>query len=407
MGYIFDALSRGPAEDDQPHAPEQGDATPVPAPEPQPELEAEALAEVTDEALPSPVDVAQTEAAFDAEIEATTEAADEATADAAPVTEPETDSTGAFDDAAPEPVATVAAATPDAWITATTADPDAQADDTTAVEAAATPETIDASDVDDIDHGPIALRHDNVIVVDDEYLGDLDDRLVTLTTPAAQTAEEYRSIRTALLAKWEQRRHLVHVITSATPQEGKTITSINLGQAFAELRNRSVIIVEADLRLPTFDKLLKVGPTQGLISYLRGESELESSIYQLGDGGLSVLPAAGRATNDAIQLLTSTRMSQLLETLRQRYDHVVIDTPPVVELADAGILGAQSDDVLLIARMNRTPRTLIEQAIRTLGSYNAPVAGMIATDHQRARHRYYYYRYGYRYRYRYYTKQAA
>ena len=80
----------------------------------------------------------------------------------------------------------------------------------------------------------------------------------------------------------------------------------------------------------------------------------------------------------------------------------------VVELADAGIIGAMSDDVQLIVRMGRTPRPLVEQAIRTLSSYNAPVAGLIATDQTRHRGRYYY-KYGYRYRYRYhYTeKQAA
>ena len=85
---------------------------------------------------------------------------------------------------------------------------------------------------------------------------------------------------------------------------------------------------------------------------------------------------------------------------------MVIDTPPVIELADAGILGAMSDDVLLIVRMNRTPRPLVEQAVRILDSYNAPVAGMIGTDHQRVGRRYYY-RYGYGNRYHYRYRKAA
>ena len=103
----------------------------------------------------------------------------------------------------------------------------------------------------------------------------------------------------------------------------------------------------------------------------------------------------------AVQLLSSEAMASLLSRLRQNYDHVFIDTPPVIELADAGVLGTISDEVLLIARMNRTPRALVEQAIRTLNSYNASVGGIIATDQQRSKRRYYYYKYGYKYGYGY------
>lgn len=237
-----------------------------------------------------------------------------------------------------------------------------------------------------------------------------DDRMVVLLSPGSIMAEEYRSIRTGILARWQQKRNLVHTITSATPQEGKTITSLNLGLSFSELRNRRTLVIESDLRLPQFGKLLDLKDGAGLVNVLRGEADIEDTIQRIDEIGLDVIPAGTRAQNDAVQLLSSNRMSQLLNQFRQRYDHVIVDTPPVVELADAGILGAQSDDVLLIVRMERTPRALVEQAIRTLESYNAPVAGMIATDQKRHLRRYYYYRYGYRYQYSYYQryhKQAA
>ena len=236
----------------------------------------------------------------------------------------------------------------------------------------------------------------------------IDDRLVALIKPASLMSEEYRSIRTGILARWEHKRHLVHTITSATPQEGKTITSLNLGLSFAELRNRRTIVVEADLRLPQFTSLLSLNDQPGMVGLLEAKVELSDAILELGDTNLHVIVAGGRANDQAVQLLHSTRFVTLIQQLRQRYDHVIIDTPPVVELADAGIIGAMSDDVQLIVRMGRTPKPLVEQAIRTLGSYNAPVAGLIATDQTRHRGRYYY-KYGYRYRYRYqYTeKQAA
>jgi len=237
--------------------------------------------------------------------------------------------------------------------------------------------------------------------------GNCDERLLSITEPSSVIAEEYRAIRTGIIAKWENRRHLIHTITSATPQEGKTITSLNLGLCFSELRNRKTLVIEADLRLPQFKKLLSLPKTPGLVGVLDEGVPYEKAIVQAGPNELDILPAGGRLDTDAVQMLSSPAMVNLIKAVRQKYDHVVIDTPPVVELADAGIVGALSDDVLLIARMNRTPKALIQQAIRTLASYKAPVAGLIATDQSRHRQRYYYYRYGYRYQYTYQNRKAA
>ncbi len=230
-------------------------------------------------------------------------------------------------------------------------------------------------------------------------LSGLDERLVALLEPASLMAEEYRAIRTGLLARTHQRRHTVYTITSATPQEGKTITSLNLGLAFAELRNRSTIVVEADLRLPQFAKLLNLRSTPGFVGVLEGACRVQDTILRVPGTTLNVLPAGRGVSNLAVQLLSGTHCPNAVKWLKQHFDQVIIDTPPVVELADAGILGALSDQVMLVARMNRTPRQLVDQAIRTLTSYNAPVAGLIATDQQVTRRRHYY-RYGYRYAYR-------
>ena len=234
----------------------------------------------------------------------------------------------------------------------------------------------------------------------------VDDRLLSLTQPSSSIAEEYRGIRTGLLAKWEHRRHMVHTITSATPQEGKTLTSLNLGLIFSELRNRKTIVVEGDLRLPQFNKLLNLPSSPGLAGVLGDNADLATSIHEVGPNKLHVLCAGRQVRNEAVQLLSGASAAGLMQYLKKEYDHVIVDTPPVVELADAGIIGAMSDEVLLIVRMSRTPRSLVEQAIKTLVGYNAPVSSVIATDQSRNRNRYYYYRYGYRYHYRYYAKAA-
>jgi capsular exopolysaccharide synthesis family protein len=234
----------------------------------------------------------------------------------------------------------------------------------------------------------------------------VDDRLVAALEPSSLMAEEYRSIRTGMLARWKHRSHLVHTITSATPQEGKTITSLNLGLSFAELHNRRTIVIEADLRLPQFGKLLALPEGPGLVHVLNGECKVAQAIHEVGPHRLHVIPAGRRVGNEAVQILSGKEMIALLKQLRSQYDHVIIDTPPVVELADAGILGSMSDDVLLIVRLNRTPKPLIEQAIATLASYNAAVAGMIATDQQPHMRRYYQ-KYGYSYRYGSYANAKA
>lgn len=256
---------------------------------------------------------------------------------------------------------------------------------------------------DDMPPAP-GLRVERIVELDEAQRQRIDDRVVVLTAGASPLSEEYRLLRTSLLSRWSHRRHLIHTITSATPQEGKTMTSLNLALSMAELRRRRTLVVEADLRLPTFGKLLPLDDGPGLVAYLRGEAELGDCIQSV-DGGLHVLAAGASGCTDAVQLFSNGRLEAALRELRQNYDHVIIDTPPVIELADAGIVGALSDEVLVVARMQRTPRELVEQAVRVLGSYQTRLGGLIATDEHRVGKRYYY-RYRYHYRYQQQAKAA-
>ncbi len=230
----------------------------------------------------------------------------------------------------------------------------------------------------------------------------LDDRLVALLNPASVMAEEYRAVRTRLLARWQHRRNLIHTITSAMPKEGKTLTSLNLCAIFSEMADRRVVVIECDLRIPMFRKMLKLPPSAGLIQVLRGEARLDEALSSTSRENLKVIAAGGVADDDATQMLSSPQFPATLAQLRHQFDLVIIDTPPVLELADAGIVGAQSDDVLLVVRMNRTPRHMIDEAINLLNGYQAPVTGAVLTDmHFTASSGGYGYRYGYRYSSRY------
>ncbi len=232
------------------------------------------------------------------------------------------------------------------------------------------------------------------IQLDPRQLRRIDERIVVWADPAGLEAEEYRAIRTGLLARWQHKRHLSHVISSAVPQEGKTITSLNLAASLGELSDRTCVVVEADLRLPMFAKLLGLPTGPGLVELLRGDATLGQVLVPIAGRQVWVLPAGADTGGSAAQLMSGPAMADTVSQLQRRFDHVVLDTPPVNAVADAGVIGALCDEVILVARMQRTPVPLIEQARRTLAQAQAKIAGVIATG---AAARTQAYGYGYRY----------
>jgi capsular exopolysaccharide synthesis family protein len=207
---------------------------------------------------------------------------------------------------------------------------------------------------------------------------DLDERLVMLTSPGSAAAEEFRAIRARLAAA--AGRPGIFTITSAAPGEGRTVTALNLAAAFAEVSQSTTVVVEADLRRPAFRRMLGWPEAPGLAHVLQNACSLDEALRPLKSPRLLVLHTGFELGAAASELLGSPRFRELIATLRQRFENVVIDTPAVLEFADAGLIGAQSDHVLLAVRANRTPRPLVDRAIQTLQSYRARVAGVVLTE---------------------------
>lgn len=192
--------------------------------------------------------------------------------------------------------------------------------------------------------------------------------------------EQYRSIRTQILARGRTRKLQIHTISSSLPGEGKTITTINLGITFAELSDKNTLIIEADLRCPAFSKLLDRECKPGLLGYLEGKTDeiddiIEPTVYD----NFQFIGAGGMAADRSTQLLSSPRMHRLLDRLRDRYDHIFIDTPPVISVTDACILGAASDQVMLVVQLNRTTNDAVERAKRLLKAGHCEISGVILT----------------------------
>ncbi len=222
--------------------------------------------------------------------------------------------------------------------------------------------------------------------------GEVDPHLVTVTEPRSVLSEQYRSLRTNLLALAPEQPLKVFVVTSAVPSEGKSITTLNLACCLAEDGSKRVVAIDADMRKPTLHKLLGIDNQKGLADYLSGGTMLEMVLQRSRLSNLWVIPS-GRVPPNPAELLGGKRMDDLLARLRRDYDYVVFDTPPVVSTTDAAVISPRADGTLLVVRMQRTPREVARHAVELLRKARANVVGSVLTGLEGDVKDYYYYPY--------------
>jgi len=199
------------------------------------------------------------------------------------------------------------------------------------------------------------------------YTVRLNPLLVAGLAPKSLAAEQYRQLRTRLSHAEGANNLRTVLITSPQKGEGKSVTAANLALTMAQELQRRVIIVEADLRKPSLQHLFGLPPGPGLAEYLAGAAELKDVMRFLPDHNLTVIHAGAAPTNPA-ELLGSTAMRRLLDQLRTRYDRVLLDTPPVLPLADVAVLAPLVDGTLMVVRAGVTPKPAIENALRAFDS---------------------------------------
>jgi capsular exopolysaccharide synthesis family protein len=210
------------------------------------------------------------------------------------------------------------------------------------------------------------------------YRGESDPHLVPLAQPHSPLSEQYRTLRTNLLAQASVHNMKVFVVTSSLPGEGKSISSSNLACVLAEDPEKKVVLIDADMRKPTLHRLFGIDNHRGLSDYLAGGSMLEMALQRSRLPNLWVLPA-GHVPQNPTELLAGKRMEDLLTRLRRDYDWIVVDTPPVVSTTDAAILSPRADGTLLVVRMERTQRDVVKHAVELLRKGRGNVVGTILT----------------------------
>jgi polysaccharide biosynthesis transport protein len=200
--------------------------------------------------------------------------------------------------------------------------------------------------------------------------------VVTVTDPTSPEAEAYRSLRTSLQFARQTRKLRTILVTSPSAAEGKTATLANLGAVFAQAGER-VVLVSCDLRRPRLSQFFESEDPAELMSVLLGQQSLDDALRPVpGNDRLWTLGAWAVSPNPT-ELLSGERMREVLTALEQRFDLVLIDSPPVLPVSDAVILTAYADAVILVVAAGQTRRNELKRTIERFAQTNAPVLGMV------------------------------
>ncbi|HQC42959.1 MAG TPA: polysaccharide biosynthesis tyrosine autokinase [Verrucomicrobiota bacterium] len=215
--------------------------------------------------------------------------------------------------------------------------------------------------------------------------------------PTAAYAEAYRVLRTNILFARKSETMNTITVVSGGAAEGKSITILNLATVFAQNDNR-VLLVDSDLRRPSLHRILGVSNAEGLTSYLLKQKTLEEVILVSPIKGMDFLPS-GKLASTSMGIINSTRMKEFYEEVRQRYDYVFFDSPPIMGVSDASVLASLVDMVVLVVQHRKYPQTMTLRAKQTVEKVGGNLLGIVLNNISINQDSYYYYYSGYYYDY--------
>jgi capsular exopolysaccharide synthesis family protein len=225
-----------------------------------------------------------------------------------------------------------------------------------------------------------------------------NNELLSGHEPISSFAESYRALRTSLLLSSAEHAPRTMLITSSHPAEGKTTivanTAISLAQTGAK-----VLVLDADMRRPRCHKILNAKNDSGLSTFLSRDIRLEGAIQEHDIPNLYVLPAGPVPPNPS-ELLSSIKLRILVSELEDRFDHIIIDSPPVIHVTDALIISPHVDGVVIVVKGGQTPREAVMRAKQALLDVNAKIFGVVLNCVDLNSENYYYnYKYSYYHNY--------
>ena len=221
--------------------------------------------------------------------------------------------------------------------------------------------------------------------------------LITHGHPKSMLSEAYRNIRTSILLSFSEKPPKIIVVSSPNPAEGKTTTAINTAIALSQTGGR-VILIDADMRKPRIHNIFAKDNGIGLSSFLSGNIQLESIIRSSKIPNLSYIPSGPIPPNPS-ELLGSTLFKNMIQSLGNQFDQILLDSPPVLGFADSTILSTLVDGVILVVVGGKTPKENLQRAKEMLFQVDARILGVVINrvDIRRSVYGSYYHRYHYYY----------
>lgn len=217
--------------------------------------------------------------------------------------------------------------------------------------------------------------------------------IFSITRPKSEITESYRALRTSILLTSRSMPSKVLLVTSAMPKEGKTITSINTAVVLAQTGSR-VLLIDADLRRPSVHRALQLPNGAGLSNWLAGSVQDGPQILDSGIRNLDILTTGPRPPYPA-ELFGSPVFGEMVNALRPKYDHIIIDSPPILSVTDAVLISVVADSVIFVVRSRHTTKGGLRRSLEVLYQAKASVMGIVLNDFNVNGEEYAYYRYYY------------
>jgi capsular exopolysaccharide synthesis family protein len=215
-------------------------------------------------------------------------------------------------------------------------------------------------------------------------------RLVCITEKDSLAAEKFRFLGVRLRQLQQSRPLKKILITSTIPQEGKSMMAANLACTLARRQQQKTLLIDGDLRRPSLATAFGLGKIRGISEWLHGECGPMTSIYHLEGTGLWILPA-GHPPANPLELMQSGRLSVLMDQLTNWFDWIVIDSPPVLPLADTSVWMRLADGVLLVARQGTTEKKQLQRGLEAIEAKK--LLGALLNCSETSANSDYYYRY--------------
>jgi capsular exopolysaccharide synthesis family protein len=220
----------------------------------------------------------------------------------------------------------------------------------------------------------------------------------------SKNAEAYRVLRTNILFSRKDEKPNSVVVVSAGAGEGKSTTSVNLATVFAQAGSR-VLIVDSDLRRPTLHKIFKVTNKLGLTNYLLQQNTLAEIVQTSPVPNLDFM-ASGKLPNSSMGILGSAKMKEMIAELKQRYDFIFFDSPPILGVSDASVLASEVDLVIQVIQYRRYPQPMTIRAKQMIEKVGGHLVGIVLNNINMSQDEGYYYYSGYYHDY-YYSRDAS